>query len=169
MGKELLMGDSDGTPEDHDQPSGSSRVVLLHQRPTRQETLMRMAAVISLRGTCERASVGAVIAREGRIISTGYVGAPAGLPHCTEVGCQIGTHGGCVRTVHAEANAIAVAARFGVSTDSTELYCTHSPCLPCAQLIINAGIDRVVYEKEYRDRSGLDLLIEAGKKVEMAL
>jgi dCMP deaminase len=122
---------------------------------------MRLAVVVSTRGTCERASVGAVISREGRIISTGYVGAPAGLPHCISVGCQIGTHGGCDRTVHAEANAIAFAARFGTSTDGSELHCTHAPCLPCAKLIVNSGIRRVHYETAYRDASGLSLLREA--------
>jgi dCMP deaminase len=126
---------------------------------------MRIAAVVSLRGTCERASVGSVIARDGRVISTGYVGAPAGLPHCISVGCEIGSHNGCTRTVHAEANAIAVAARFGTSTDKAELYCTHSPCLPCAKLIINAGITRFIYEQPYRDPSGLALLEEAGLTV----
>lgn len=124
--------------------------------------LMRTATVISLRGTCERASVGAVIAREGRIISTGYVGAPSGLPHCTTVGCEVGNHGGCTRTVHAEANAISFAARAGTSTDGSKLYCTHSPCLECAKLIINAGIIAVYFETPYRDTSGLALLVTAG-------
>jgi len=131
-------------------------------RPTRDEWLMRLAVVVSTRGTCERASVGAVIAREGRVISTGYVGAPSGLPHCLSVGCEIGADGGCTRTVHAEANAIAFAARFGTSTDRSELYCTHSPCLACAKLIVNAGVERVVFEHPYRDASGLSLLEKAG-------
>lgn len=135
------------------------------QRISRDETLMRVAVIISSRGTCERAQVGAVVSRDGRIISTGYVGAPAGLPHCSVVGDQIGTHGGCTRTVHAEANAIAFAARFGTGTDNTELHCTHSPCLECAKLIINSGIKRIVYEMEYRDTSGLSLLVEAGLDV----
>jgi deoxycytidylate deaminase len=74
----------------------------------------------------------------------------------------MGTHGGCTRTVHAEANAIAFAARFGTSIDGSELYCTHSPCLPCAKLVVNAGIVRYVYEQPYRDTSGLSLLEEAG-------
>lgn len=127
--------------------------------------LMRIAAVVSLRGTCERASVGAVIARDGRVISTGYVGAPSGLADCLSIGCQIGDDGGCTRTVHAEANAIAFAARFGTSVDGSELYCTHSPCLPCAKLIINAGIRKFVYEIPYRDPSGLGLLGSAGINV----
>jgi len=131
-------------------------------RISRVEMLMRTAAVISMRGTCERASVGAVIAREGRIISTGYVGAPSGLPHCTTIGCKIGPHGGCTRTVHAEANAIAFAARAGASTEECELYCTHAPCSECAKLIINAGIATVFFEQYYRDLDGLVLLDDAG-------
>lgn len=131
-------------------------------RLDRDEWLIRLSVAVGTRGTCERAQVGAVLAREGRIVSTGYVGAPSGLPHCVSVGCEIGPNGGCTRTVHAEANAIAFAARFGTSTDGCELYCTHSPCLDCAKLIINAGIIRVVYEQEYRDTSGLTLLKTAG-------
>lgn len=134
----------------------------MQSRPDRDEWLMRLAVVVSTRGTCTRAQVGAVISREGRIIATGYVGAPAGLPHCTEEGCVLGPHGGCSRTVHAESNAIAFAARFGTSTDGAELHSTHSPCDNCAKSIINSGIRRVVFEHEYRDPAGLKLLDEAG-------
>lgn len=126
-----------------------------------------MATITSSRGTCTRASVGCVIAKDGRIISTGYVGAPSGLPHCTAVGCEPGPDGGCIRTVHAEANAIAFGARHGISTDGADLYCTHSPCASCAKLIINAGIVRVVYEHEYRIRGGINLLRMAGVMVEV--
>lgn len=129
-------------------------------RISRDEMMMRVAAVVSMRGTCERASVGAVIALDGRIIATGYVGAPSGAKHCAEVGCEIGTHKGCTRTVHAEANAIAFAAMHGIATRGATLYCTHSPCRECAKLIANSGIARVVYEREYRDKTGLTLLAE---------
>ena len=138
----------------------------MNERISRDEMLMRMAVVVSNRGTCTRAYVGAVIAREGRVISTGYVGAPSGLPHCLDVGDEIGPDGGCARTVHAEANAIAFAARSGTSTEGAELYCTHEPCLKCAQLIINSGITRVVYENPYRIHDGLALLESAGIDVE---
>lgn len=127
---------------------------------------MQIATVISSRGTCERAQVGAVLAYEGRIISTGYVGAPAGQPHCTAVGCEVGSYGGCRRTVHAEANAIAFAARYGISTQGSELYTTHSPCLDCAKLLVNSGIRRVVYEVAYRDPAGTDLLVNSNISVE---
>jgi len=131
-------------------------------RIDRDEMMMRIAAVVSQRGTCERASVGAVIALDGRIISSGYVGAPSGLPHCREVGCDIGDSGGCRRTVHAETNAVAFAARAGIPTAGSTIYVTHSPCRECAKIILNAGIERVVYEQPYRDSSGLELLSEAG-------
>lgn len=121
-----------------------------------------MAVVTSARSTCKRASVGSVIAKDGRIISTGYVGSPSGLAHCTDVDCLQGPDGGCVRTVHAEANAITFAARHGISTDGSTLYSTHSPCGSCAKLIINAGIVRVVYDQRYRLAGGLHLLMAAG-------
>lgn len=128
------------------------------ERISRDEMLMRMAVITSERGTCLRARVGAIISRGGRVLSTGYVGAPSGLPHCLDVGCDTSEHSGCLRTVHAEANAIAWSARHGISTDGAELHCTYSPCGPCAKLIINAGITRVVYMNEYRDLKPLAML-----------
>lgn len=121
-----------------------------------------MATVTSARGTCNRAAVGAVISKDGRIISTGYVGSPRGLPHCTDVGCDESTYSGCLRTVHAEANAIAFAARYGISTEGADLHCTHSPCGNCAKLLINAGIVRVVYDSLYRDEKPLGMLAAVG-------
>src|SRR6266550_4506646 len=134
-------------------------------RPDRDHTLMEVARVISFRGTCTRAFIGAVIAKQGRIISSGYVGSPSGSPHCTDVGCEIGNHNGCIRTVHAESNAIAFAARFGQSTDGATLYTTVSPCNDCAKLIINSGISRVVFDREYRDSRGLEMLRAADLEV----
>jgi dCMP deaminase len=135
-------------------------------RPNRDEVGIRLAVIFASRGTCTRAQVGAVITREGRVISSGYVGSPAGLDHCTTVGCDIGESGGCIRTVHAEANAIAYAARSGSSTEGATIYTTHAPCVDCAKLIINAGIVRVVYEFDYRDGRGLDLLYLAKKQIQ---
>lgn len=133
-----------------------------YSRPSRDETMIRIAAVVSLRGTCERAQVGAVIARAGRIISTGYVGSPPGASHCIDKGCQLGSDGGCVRTIHAEANAIAFAAVAGTSTNGATLYTTHAPCISCAKLIASAGINRVVWETAYRSADGLQLLHSLG-------
>jgi len=109
------------------------------------------------RGTCDRGRSGAIIVRDRRIISTGYVGSPAGLKHCDEIGHEfkdtvhedghVSKH--CVRTIHAEQNAICQAARFGVSIDGGTLYCKMTPCYTCAKMIINVGIKRVVAQKDY--------------------
>lgn len=133
-------------------------------RPTRDQMLMDMAQVIASRGTCTRLHVGAVIARDGRSLSMGYNGAPAGMPHCNHT-MDEDPSVTCPRVVHAEANAIIWAARWGVSTDGTELFTTHMPCLVCANLIVNAGIMRVVYSIDYRVRDGLDMLRQAKVKV----
>ena len=129
-------------------------------RISRDDLLANIAQLVARRSTCLRLSVGAVLAQEGRIVSTGYNGAPAGLPHCEPETC--GPDDVCVRTVHAEANVIAFAAKEGIQTMGATLYTTHSPCMECAKLIINAGIRRVVYWEEYRDPSPLELLERAG-------
>lgn len=125
-------------------------------RPTRAETLLEVAEVIAHRSTCSRLSVGAVVAREGRILTTGYNGAPAGMDHCRHTADEP-----CPITVHAEANAIAFAARYGMSTDGAEMFITHAPCYTCAKLIINAGIVMVYYGEAFRDMSGVNLLHQA--------
>ena len=131
----------------------------------RDELNMRIAQLMAMRGTCQRGSVGCVITQDGRVVSTGYVGAPAGMPHCPDEGCDMGPNGGCRTTSHAEAGAIAFAARKGVILEGSTLYVTLSPCETCAKLIINAGIREVYYKEPYRDTSGLELLIVAGLKV----
>lgn len=127
--------------------------------------LMAMAEVASERSTCNRKKVGAIVANEGRPIVIGYAGAPAGLPHCIDEGCILGPDGGCVRTTHAEANAISFAARKGIELEDATLLCTLSPCYACAKLIINAGITFVFYREKYRDTSGIDLLLSVGISV----
>lgn len=149
-------------------------------RPDRDKLYLDIAHVYATRGTCPRARVGAVIVRDRRIVSTGYNGAPPGLPHCSDVGCDRGNavqvapeapeeikqlaryveSPGCKRAVHAELNAIAFAARNTVSTEDAVMYCTHAPCLPCAQAILSAGIIEVHYTKPYRDLAGVELLDE---------
>jgi len=133
------------------------------ERPSRDETLMALAMVWARRGTCGRLQVGAVVSREGRSLVSGYNGAPAGLPHCVH---DPEDSGGCDVSMHAEANAIAYAARHGVRLEGAEMHCTDSPCLSCARLIINAGINRLVYAREYRITDGVRLLQQAGLTVE---
>ena len=111
------------------------------------------------RSTCLRLQVGAIIIDEGRIVSGGYNGAPAGFPHCTPDIC--GPDNPCHRTIHAEANAIAFAAKRGIATQDCAMWATDSPCLECAKLIINAGIASVTFLRAYRDVSPIRLLIEA--------
>ena len=108
------------------------------------------ARLVALRSTCTRLMVGAVIVRENRIIASGYNGSVADGDHCIDDGCYI-VDGHCVRTVHAEANALLQCAKFGVATNDTDLYVTHFPCLQCCKQIIQAGIKRVYYEEDYRN------------------
>lgn len=140
-------------------------------RPTRNEVFMEIAEVISDRGTCSRAKVGAVIVVDKRIVSCGYNGAPPGVEHCDHRRNRkwMMSDGGdgptgpyesdepCTVSIHAELNAIAWAARSGVATIGGKIYCTHAPCLPCAQAIISAGINEVIYRRPYRDDRGLGL------------
>lgn len=136
-------------------------------RPSHDQYFMEIANVVRTRSTCTRGSVGAILVVDKRIISTGYNGAPPGADHCEERGCDVsaGPEAGCQRAVHAEANAIAFAARFGVSVGGSSLFCTAGPCLKCAQLILSAGIAEVVYHVPYRLRDGETLLIESGIKI----
>ena len=121
-------------------------------RPSWDEYFLGLVDEVAQRATCDRGRSGGVIARDRRIITTGYVGSPAGLPHCDEAGHLLKTvedEGGerrqhCVRTIHAEQNAVCQAARFGTSLEGATLYCTMEPCRACAMLIINCGIVRVV-------------------------
>lgn len=111
---------------------------------------MNIAREVATRATCDRKHVGAVIVRDKAILATGYNGSIRGLPHCDEVG-HLMEEGHCIRTVHAEANAIVHAASHGVSIDTATIYVTASPCWSCFRLIANAGIKRVVFGEFYRD------------------
>jgi len=132
------------------------------KRIDRRQMLAAIVEIISLRSTCTRKQVGALIARDARILSIGYVGSPPGQPHCIDEGCIIGSDGGCIRTVHAEANAIAYAARNGIVTQDSDLWTTVAPCLACAKLIISAGIKCVYSLERYRSQDGLALLNRSG-------
>ena len=122
---------------------------------------MQIARTVATRATCPRASVGAVIVREHRILTTGYNGSPRGVAHCTEVGCTM-DNGHCLRATHAEANAVVQGALYGVSVDGAVAYCTHQPCVNCSKLLISAGVTKIVYDVGYPDRVASELLAEAG-------
>ena len=111
---------------------------------------MRIAQQVATRSTCDRKFVGAVLVRDRTILSTGYNGSTRGTPHCDEVGHMM-EDGHCVRTVHAEANAIVQAAKNGVRIEGATIYTTASPCWPCFKLIANAGIVCIAYGEIYRD------------------
>ncbi|MEZ5063506.1 MAG: dCMP deaminase family protein [bacterium] len=125
------------------------------------EYFMNIARQVATRATCDRKSVGAVIVRDKTILSTGYNGSIRGLPHCSEVG-HLMEDGHCVRTVHAEANAICQAARNGVRIEGADIYTTASPCWSCFRLIANSSIRRIYYGEFYRDRRSLDVARELG-------
>jgi dCMP deaminase len=129
-------------------------------RPPWDSYFMDIALQVARRSTCPRASVGAVIVRDKRILTTGYNGSPRGLPHCTDVGCLM-VNGHCVRALHAEQNAIIQGALHGVDVSHSILYVTHQPCLNCAKMIINAGIERVVYAGDYPDEIARSFLEQA--------
>ena len=127
------------------------------QRPSWDEYFLEMANAVSPRATCDRGRSGCVITRNKQLLVTGYVGSPAGFAHCDEVGHQmkdvkhedgsVTSH--CMRTIHAEQNAICQAAKLGISIEGSTVYCRMTPCRTCAMLIINCGVKRVVCERKY--------------------
>lgn len=138
----------------------------VRKRPSWDAYFMMMAKdVVATRATCPRRQVGCVLVRDKRIITTGYNGSPSGMPHCTDVGCRM-HEGHCVRAIHAEQNAIAQAALHGVSTQGATCYVTAAPCVNCANLLVAAGIVRVVYLEEYTNELGEQVLREAGVALE---
>jgi dCMP deaminase len=136
--------------ERDEQPPAAGTDTASNGRVSWDTYFMNIAMEVSRRSTCSRKHVGAVIVRDKNILSTGYNGSIRGMPHCDEVGHDmVGGH--CVRTVHAEANAIIQAARHGVRIEGADIYTTASPCWECFKLIANAGIRRIVYREFYRE------------------
>ena len=127
-------------------------------RPSWDEYFSHLANLVGERGTCDRGHCGALVTKDRRIVSTGYAGSPSGTVHCDEVGHEMHTvthedgsvtkH--CIRTTHAEQNAICQAARFGIALDGGTIYTKMAPCYACAKMIINAGIKRVVCSQDYQ-------------------
>lgn len=137
-------------------------------RPTYDEYFMEMAHVVSKRSTCMRRKVGAILVKDKHILSTGYNGAPKGLAHCGEVGClrqELGVPSGerheICRGLHAEQNAIIQSAVFGVSIKNSILYCTNTPCVVCAKMLINAGVKEIIYAGDYPDDLAKKMLDES--------
>ena len=127
---------------------------------------MAQSVLLSLRSTCSRLAVGATIVRDTRIIAGGYNGSVSGDSHCIDEGCYV-VDNHCVRTIHAEMNAILQCAKFGVPTEGAELYVTHFPCLQCTKMILQAGITKIHYLTDYRnDEYAIKLIEQAGVKVE---
>jgi len=144
-------------------------------RPSWDAYFIRLADTVASRATCDRGRSGCVIVKDKQILVSGYVGSPRGLAHCDEVGHlmkqvihedgKITQH--CMRTVHAEQNAITQAARRGVALDGSTLYCRMTPCRTCAMLIINCGILRVVCEKKYHaGQESEEMFKESGVQIE---
>ena len=144
------------------------------RRKSWDEYFMDICEAVSERGTCDRGKNGCIIVKDKQILSTGYVGSPVGLPHCDDVGHLFKKHIDedgkesmhCVRTTHAEANAITKVAKSHNSSEGATLYVTDSPCVECSKLIIQSGIKRVVFDRKYRITDGLDLLERAGVELE---
>ena len=141
------------------------------QRPSWDEYFIKLVDEVSQRATCDRGKSGCVIVKDKRILCTGYVGSPPGFPHCSEVGHLMKKvidddqteRQHCVRTIHAEQNAICQAARYGIELNGTTLYCTMEPCRVCTMLIISVGIRKVVAKRKYHaGAESRELLRQAG-------
>jgi len=131
-------------------------------RPSWDEYFLQISDLVSTRATCLRLKVGAILVKDRKIISTGYNGAPRKTPECLEVGCLIrDSH--CIRTVHAEVNAVVQAAYHGISTRGSTLYSNWLPCYHCAKVLINAGVEKIVYREDYRPDPETKKLLKQAK------
>ncbi|MEK7652939.1 MAG: cytidine/deoxycytidylate deaminase family protein [Patescibacteria group bacterium] len=145
-------------------------------RPTWDEYFMEICRQVARRATCDRGRSGCVIVKDRQILTTGYVGSPVGVPHCDEIGHEfhrvinpdgsVSQH--CIRTAHAEQNAICQSAKLGIPLEGATLYCKMTPCYACAKMIINVGIKRVVAEKDYHaSRLSKEIFDKAGVRLEI--
>lgn len=126
-----------------------------------QEYYANQSLLLASRSTCTRLSVGALIVRDNRVIASGYNGSVSGETHCIDEGCLI-QEGHCVRTIHAEVNAVLQCAKYGIATQGSEVYVTHFPCLNCTKTLIQAGIKKVNYIEDYRNNPyALELLAKS--------
>jgi dCMP deaminase len=152
-------------------PALEHNLTRMADRPSWDSYFIQIAHLVASRATCPRRSVGAVIVRDKRILATGYNGAPRGLPHCPPGGpendwpngCMRAGH--CIRSLHAEQNALLQAAMIGIPCEGASMYVTCQPCNACAKMIINAGITKVIYEGDYPDDFSKELFRDAGLDV----
>ena len=139
------------------------------KRPAWDEYFMEITRLVARRSTCLRRHVGAILVKDKNILATGYNGAPSGIAHCLDVGCLReklsvlpGERHELCRGLHAEQNAIIQAAKHGTNINGATLYCTTMPCIICSKMLINAGIQRIVYEQGYPDTLAEEMIDEAG-------
>ena len=138
-------------------------------RPSWNDYFMKFAVLAAARSTCPRRAVGAVFVKDRRVLATGYNGSPPGQDHCEDIGCLL-EDGRCIRTIHAEQNAIIQAARSGVSIVGTDVYTTSRPCTICARMLAGSGINRIFYLGESPKGWGEEVLVGAGVElVQMTL
>ncbi|MFA5309847.1 MAG: cytidine/deoxycytidylate deaminase family protein [Dehalococcoidales bacterium] len=144
------------------------------KRPDFDEYCLKIASVVAERSTCLRHHMGAIAVRDKHILTTGYNGAPAGAKDCLELGClrdelgiESGTRHEICRAIHAEQNVIIQAGLHGVSLEGSTVYCTHTPCVLCAKMLVNARIARFVSFGRYADDRFIEIFKEAGIKVDM--
>lgn len=142
------------------------------QRPSWDRYFIDITRLVATRSTCLRRGVGALLVKDRNILATGYNGAPSGINHCSETGClrerlnvPSGERHELCRGLHAEQNAIIQAARHGVNIDGATLYCTTMPCVICTKMLINAGIQRVVFDEGYADDLAREMIAESGIEV----
>lgn len=142
------------------------------KRPSWDQYFIDITHLVATRSTCLRRQVGAILVKDRNILATGYNGVPSGITHCSETGClreqmhvPSGERHELCRGLHAEQNAIIQAARHGVNIDGATLYCTTMPCIICTKMIINAGIQKVVYNEGYSDNLAASMIAEAGIEV----
>lgn len=142
-------------------------------RPSWDQYFIDITHLVATRSTCLRRQVGALLVKDRNILATGYNGTPSGISHCQDVGClrdrlkvPSGERHELCRGLHAEQNAIIQAARHGVNIDGATLYCTTMPCIICTKMLINAGIQRVVFEEGYADELAREMVAEAGIEVD---
>ncbi|MEC3883174.1 ComE operon protein 2 [Halobacillus litoralis] len=136
------------------------------ERITWNQYFMAQSYLLKSRSTCQRLAVGAVIVRDKRMIAGGYNGSVSGGVHCIDEGCYV-VDGHCVRTIHAEMNALLQCSKFGVATEGAEIYVTHFPCLHCTKAIIQAGVKAVYYSEDYKnDPYAIELLQQSGVRMQ---